>query len=116
MALGRGRRTYLPSPSASLAADLARQASEGEVVPRYWGRTRDRHVRRDDEVRENLSNHGRVVDRGDDLHPTAAAWTGEDVCLERAAHEVRPSPVATAAVGRGGESGAGSLDGSCERP
>ena len=46
------------------------------------------------EIGKDPLNHGRVVDRGDPLHPSGAARTAQDVPVEGTAHQQSPRPVA----------------------
>jgi len=45
-------------------------------------------------VGEDLLNDGRVIDRGDALHPAGTTRTAPDVQIEGPAHEGRPAPIA----------------------
>ena len=47
---------------------------------------------RESEMGEDPLNDGRVLDRGDELHPPGPAWTTQDVQVERAPHQRRPRP------------------------
>jgi hypothetical protein len=49
---------------------------------------------RQPEMGEDPLNDGRVLNRGDELHPPGTAGTTQDVQVERSAHERRPRPVA----------------------
>ena len=42
-------------------------------------------------MREDLAHHGRVLHGCDEAQPAATAWAGEDIEIERAAHEDGPS-------------------------
>jgi hypothetical protein len=46
------------------------------------------------EMGEDPLNYGRVLDRGDEMHPPGTARTTQDVQVERSAHERSPRPVA----------------------
>jgi len=91
----RGRRPRLPGPQAppldghaGKCRLLGSCGNQGQRRPWIFPRTGQ------PEMGKDPLNHGRVVDRGDQLHPPGAARTAQDAEVEGAAHQQSPRPVA----------------------
>jgi len=86
----RGRSDGMPSVS-SLPFGRGAGAAYGVAAEwSGWGEAGEVGARRQCEVGEEGAHDRRILDGGDDTHPAATAWTGEDVEIEHVAHEGGP--------------------------
>src|SRR6266542_4874351 len=90
----RGRRPRLPGPRHRLIGDAGKCGLLGSYLSRGTRRLRAFPGARESEMGEDALNDGRVLNRGDELHPPGAARTAQDVQVEGTAHQQSPRPVA----------------------